>query len=71
MSTTAIQAQILGNLLDTKPVSWTHKSIDPNSQDPNKPDIIETKVPGVELKFPLAKNVSNENVENLAERWIA
>jgi hypothetical protein len=65
----ALHQQILGKLIETKLVSWTHKSIDPASPDPKKPLIIETKVTGTEFTG-LARNVSNENVDRLAKRWI-
>lgn len=61
--------KILAALVETKPVSWTHKRIDPASADPRKPEVISTKVTGTELRFPLARNVSEFNVERAARRW--
>jgi hypothetical protein len=61
--------QILGGLLATKKVSWTHKAIDPESPDPKKPRVIETKRTGVEVTG-LARNVSSENVDRAAKRWL-
>ncbi|MCV7016760.1 hypothetical protein [Mycolicibacterium aichiense] len=66
-----IHQQILGDLIKTKPVSWTHKSLDPESPDPKKPNVIKTKVVGIELANGLARNVSEENVDRLAKRWVA
>jgi hypothetical protein len=64
-----LHQQIVKALDQTRPTSWTHKAIDPESEDPRKPRIIETKVAGVELSNGLARNVSAENVERIAERF--
>ncbi|AHY27129.1 hypothetical protein PBI_PHANTASTIC_66 [Mycobacterium phage Phantastic] len=65
-----IHQQLLAGLIETRPTSWTRKTVDPKSPDPRKPNIIETKVVGKELRFPLARNVSEFNVELAAKRWI-
>ncbi|AXH48836.1 hypothetical protein SEA_STEAMY_62 [Mycobacterium phage Steamy] len=69
--TNPLHQQILAGLLATKPVSWIHKSIDPESPDPKKPRVIETKVVGRGLVNALAANVSDANIERAAKRWIA
>ena len=64
-----LHQQIVTALDKTKPTSWTHKAIDPNSPNPRKPNVFETKITGVELSNGLARNVSPENVERIAERF--
>ncbi|AGK85828.1 hypothetical protein Chy1_0061 [Mycobacterium phage Chy1] len=64
-----LHQQVLGALIKTRPTVWTHKAIDPESPDPKKPRVIETKVHGREVTG-LARNVSEENVDRLAKRWI-
>lgn len=66
-----IGAQIVTALIETTPVSWTHKSIDPESPDPKKPTVIETKREGRILRFPLAQNVTDLGVERAARRLLA
>jgi hypothetical protein len=66
---TVLHQQLLAALTATKPTSWTHYTIDPESPDQRKPNLIKTKVTGTELRFPLAQNVSEENVERAAARW--
>ncbi|AYD87091.1 hypothetical protein SEA_NICOLETERA_64 [Mycobacterium phage NicoleTera] len=68
--TNPLHQQILSALLATKPTSWTHKRIDPESPDPKKPRVIETKVVGQEPRFPLARNVSDFNIDRAAKRWL-
>ncbi|QDP45367.1 hypothetical protein SEA_SOILDRAGON_68 [Mycobacterium phage SoilDragon] len=65
-----LHQQILGDLIATKPTVWAQKSIDPNSPDPKRPIVIERKHYGTELARPLARNVSEHNVERAAKRWI-
>ncbi|AVJ50810.1 hypothetical protein SEA_PHRANNY_69 [Mycobacterium phage Phranny] len=65
-----LHQQILGDLIATKQTVWTRKRIDPDSPDPKRPKVIETKVFGTELARPLARNVSEFNVERAAKRWI-
>ncbi|ASZ75232.1 hypothetical protein PBI_MISSWHITE_66 [Mycobacterium phage MissWhite] len=65
-----LRQQVLGALIKTRTTVWTQKRIDPESPDPRKPRVIETKVHGREFTG-LARNVSEENVDRLAKRWIA
>ena len=68
MPSKTVGAQIVSALIETKPSSWTHKSIDEDATtDPKKPVVIETKIEGRELRFPLAQNVSELNVERAAK----
>ncbi|ALF00936.1 hypothetical protein SEA_SERENITY_69 [Mycobacterium phage Serenity] len=64
-----LHQQVLGALIKTKPTVWTHKRIDPTSPDPRKPRVLETKVHGREFTG-LARNVSEENVDRIAKRWM-
>lgn len=65
-----IHLQLLGGLLETKKVSWTQKKVDPRSENPRKPELIEVVRDGSELKYPLARNVSEASVEQAAKRWL-
>ncbi|AQT28464.1 hypothetical protein KIP30_gp32 [Mycobacterium phage Pistachio] len=65
-----LHQQLLAGLIETRATSWTRKRVDPDSPNPRKPNIIETKVVGSELRYPLARNVSEFNVERAAKRWI-
>ncbi|AGR46480.1 hypothetical protein ODIN_66 [Mycobacterium phage Odin] len=62
--------QVIGDLIKTRPTTWTQKTIDPESPDPKKPRVIETKRKGSELSAGLARNVSAENVDRAAKRWL-
>ena len=64
-----LHQQVLAGLIFTKPASWTQKTIDPASPDPKEPRVIKTKHSGREVTG-LARNVSTENVDRLARRWI-
>lgn len=63
-----IHQQILSGLLETKPVSWVHKKLVDKS-DP-KSDVVKTRVTGSELRNPLARALSDANLEILAKRWM-
>lgn len=63
-----VRQRIGFGLIDRVPAPWTHKSIDPESPDPKRPLIIETKRTGSVLKNPLAGNVSQLNVDRFIER---
>lgn len=65
-----LHQQILGSLLETRTASWVHRAIDPKSENPKKPNLIETKMAGSELVYPLARNVSEASVERAARRWL-
>lgn len=66
-----IHELLLAKMIETKPVSWMLKTIDPESKDPRKPEVIKTRVAGHELASPLAQNISTLNVERAAKRWVA
>ncbi|MGZ6054493.1 MAG: hypothetical protein ACXWOV_02815 [Isosphaeraceae bacterium] len=64
-----VRLAILGGLIDSKPGSRTHKVWDETAND-GKGAVVETKVStGTALRWPLAQNVSVENVERLARKW--
>lgn len=66
--TNKIRQQVLGSLIDSKPASRTVKTL---AKDADGKEIVkETKVSRQELRNPLAYNVSEENVERLAKRWL-
>ncbi|EHB47633.1 hypothetical protein MycrhDRAFT_5759 [Mycolicibacterium rhodesiae JS60] len=58
-----LHLQILGSLLKRVPASWTQKSIDPNSPDPNKPLIIETKHERLEIPSTARREARVKNVK--------
>jgi hypothetical protein len=60
-----IRLAILGGLIETHPASRKHKVWDAEAGG-----VVETTIStGNALRFPLAQNVSAENVERLARRW--
>lgn len=63
-----IRQQIGFGLIDRVPTTWTHKRVDPDSPDPKRPLIIETKKTSWVYKNPLAGNVSQLNVDRFIER---
>ncbi|QFG12566.1 hypothetical protein PBI_TOAKA_67 [Mycobacterium phage Toaka] len=64
-----IHQQILSGLLATKPVTSTFKTV--VKGDDGKDTVVETKVVRQGLRAPLAQNVSEENVDRMAKRWLA
>jgi hypothetical protein len=60
-----LRQQALADLIETVPVSWTRKRIDPKTDD-----VVKTKVTHQGLRYPLAQNVSQVNVERAAKGWI-
>lgn len=62
-----VRQQIGFGLVDRVPTTWTHKQVDPDSPDPKRPLIIETKMTGWAYKNPLAGNVSQLNVDRFIE----
>lgn len=66
-----IHQLMLARMIETRPFSWVHKVIDPESPDPRKPNVLKTKVASYELASPLAQNISTLNVERAAKRWVA
>lgn len=64
-----IHQQILAGLIQARPATRTHKVWDPSLKD-GKGDVVETKVStGAALVNPLAQNVSESNVDRVAQRW--
>lgn len=64
-----LHQKILADLIEEKPAGRVHKRIDPESTDSKKPDVITTKMSGSELRYPLARNVSDLSINRSAERW--
>lgn len=63
-----IRQRIVGDLIHTLPTSWTRKTLGKSGD--GKEVIEETKVKHLSLRFPLAQNVSDENVERIARRFL-
>ncbi|AEJ94546.1 hypothetical protein FGG52_gp58 [Mycobacterium phage Backyardigan] len=62
-----VHQQLLSGLIETKPVSWARKTL---AKDNNgKEIVVKTTQTRQGLRFPLAQNVSNFNVDLAARRW--
>lgn len=66
--TNPLHQQILGGLLATKPVTTTVKSL--VKDDAGKEQVVSTKQTRQGLRFPLAQNVSEVNIDRAARRWM-
>jgi hypothetical protein len=64
-----LHQQILAGLIETTPVSLTHKVLERDAD--GKEVVVQTKRTRLGLRFPLAQNVSGFNVDRAAQRWIA
>ena len=63
-----LRQQLLAGLIETKPSSWNRKVL---TKDEDSKELVETtKVSYDALRFPLAQNISERNVERAARRWI-
>jgi hypothetical protein len=63
-----VRQQVVSNLIETRPASWTKKVL---AKDADGKETVESvKVERRELKFSFALNMSEENVERLAQRWL-
>lgn len=60
-----LRQQLMHSLIETKPTSWTKKVW---NEDDKKVEEVEVKHDG--LRWPLAGNVSNENVERVSKQWL-
>ena len=60
-----LHQQILAGLIEAKPVSWVKKT-----WNDERKDVDTVKVNHVEPRFPLARNVSAENIDRIAKRWL-
>lgn len=63
-----IRQQVVGGLIDSKPTNRTVKTLAKN--EAGKEIVKKHTVKASELRNPLAQNVSEENVERLAKRWL-
>ncbi|AOT24984.1 hypothetical protein PBI_KALPINE_65 [Mycobacterium phage Kalpine] len=66
--TNPIHQHTLSGLLATKPVTSTFKKVVKGSD--GKDQVVERKVTRQGLRFPLAQNVSEANVDRMARRWL-
>ncbi|AOT24716.1 hypothetical protein PBI_STASIA_60 [Mycobacterium phage Stasia] len=62
-----VHQQLLSGLIETKPVSWARKSLAKDKD--GKEQVVKTTITRQGLRYPLAQNVSNHNVELAARRW--
>ena len=63
-----IRQQLVSGLIDTAPASWSRKVL---VKDGDGKESVETiKVSQRALKFEFAQNMSDHNVERLAQRWL-
>lgn len=63
-----VHQQVLAGLTATRPTAWDHKVIVPATST-EKEKVDKVKVVGTEVRYPLAQNVSEENIERAAVRW--
>lgn len=61
-----IRMQVLSGLIALAPYSWQRKSL--SRDEDGKEVVTTTQVTRAGLRYPLAQNVSEESVENLAKR---
>ncbi|AHJ86679.1 hypothetical protein CRB1_68 [Mycobacterium phage CRB1] len=66
--TNPIHQQILSGLLANKPASWARKTLVKGKD--GKDEVIKTTVTHQEPRFPLARNVSDFNIDRTARRWL-
>ena len=64
-----LHQQVLAGIIKTKPASWTRKVL---AKDADGKEVVNTVSVTYEdaLQFPLAQNISEENVERAARRWM-
>lgn len=65
--TSAVHQQILSGLVATKPSTWVKKSI---VLKDGEEQVVKKKVQHLETVNLLARNVSEENVDRAAKRWL-
>ncbi|QBJ04867.1 hypothetical protein SEA_ELEPHANTOON_66 [Mycobacterium phage Elephantoon] len=63
-----LHQQILSGLLANKPATTTIKTLSKDKQ--GKEVVVETKVTRQVVRHPLAQNVSEENIDRMAARWL-
>ncbi|AXQ52992.1 hypothetical protein SEA_FIRINGLINE_66 [Mycobacterium Phage FiringLine] len=63
-----IHQQILSGLLATKPATWARKTLVKGKD--GKDEVVKTTVTHLEPRFPLARNVSDFNIDRTARRWL-
>lgn len=63
-----MRTQIVDSLIATTPAVWKKKVV---KRDEDGKEVFETiDVAASALRFPLAQNMSDENVERLARKWL-
>lgn len=63
-----IRQHVLSSLIETRPSSWTRKVLVKDGE--GKETVESVKVIHPELKFLFAQNMTDRNVNILAERWL-
>lgn len=63
-----LKLQIVQGLLAVTPSSWSLKTL--SKTEEGKEVVETTKVAFNALRYPLAENVSHDNVERAARRWL-
>lgn len=67
-SNNKIGSQIVDGLIHVTPSTWKKKVL---KKDESGKETVETvQVTNNALRYPLAQNVSDENVERAAKRWM-
>lgn len=63
-----LREQMLSHLIETKPSGWTQKIL---AKDDDGKEIVNGVIHDHrQLKWPLAENVSDFNVDRAAKRWL-
>ena len=64
----SLHQQVLSNLIEARDASWNRKVL--VKDDDGKETLDTVKVKRTALRFPLAGNLSEQALNNLAERWL-
>lgn len=63
-----LKVQVIDGLISVSPSTWTRKVLGKDGD--GKETVENERVVRDVLRFPLAQNVSNDNVERAASRWL-
>lgn len=63
-----LHQQVLAGLIETRDASWNRKVIRKDDEGKEVVDTVKQKREA--LRFPLAANLSDANVQIVAERWL-
>ena len=64
----AIHTKVVDGLVSISPSVWKKKDLVTDKD--GKEQVVTTSITRSALRYPLAQNVSDDNVERLARRWL-